>query len=163
MYTLTRLTVRACARPLYARALGQRLYATAGANGVPKTRKVFDSADDAVADLKSGSVILSGGPSALSRLVSTTLTREGPGFGICGTPDTLIAAIARREDLRDLTAVSNNAGVGEMGLGKLLHSGQITKMIASYIGGHAFAHSSAYNGLMGGTGTSSSSSSTSRA
>jgi hypothetical protein len=63
MYTITRLTVRACARPLYARALGQRLYATAGASGVPKTRKVFDSADDAVADLKSGSVILSGGPS----------------------------------------------------------------------------------------------------
>jgi 3-oxoacid CoA-transferase len=54
---------------------------------------------------------------------------------VCGTPDTLIAAIARRAELRDLTAVSNNCGVGELGLGKLLHSGQITKVIASYIGG----------------------------
>jgi hypothetical protein len=61
MYTLTRLTVRACARPLYARALGQRLYATAGESGVPTSRKLFDSADDAVRDLKSGSVVLSGG------------------------------------------------------------------------------------------------------
>jgi 3-oxoacid CoA-transferase len=54
---------------------------------------------------------------------------------VCGTPDTLIAALARRPELQDLTAVSNNAGAGEMGLGKLLHSGQISKMIASYIGG----------------------------
>jgi len=39
------------------------------------------------------------------------------GFGLCGTPDTLIRALAKREDVKDLIAVSNNAGAGEHGLG----------------------------------------------
>lgn len=56
------------------------------------------------------------------------------GFGLCGTPDTLIQAIARRSEVKDLTCVSNNAGVGKSGLGMLLHSGQIGKMICSYLG-----------------------------
>jgi hypothetical protein len=60
MYTLTRLTARACARPL-STAFGRRLYATAGADSIPKSRKVFDSADDAVKDIQSGSTVLSGG------------------------------------------------------------------------------------------------------
>lgn len=57
------------------------------------------------------------------------------GFGLCGTPDTLIQALAKRKDVKNLTGVSNNAGVGDKGLGLLLGSGQISKMIASYIGG----------------------------
>lgn len=95
-----------------------RTYSVASNAPVPGTRKVFDSVDEAVKDVKSGDVILSAG------------------FGLCGTPDTLIGAIARRKDVRNLTAVSNNAGAGENGLGKLLHSGQISKMVASYIGGN---------------------------
>jgi acyl CoA:acetate/3-ketoacid CoA transferase alpha subunit len=39
------------------------------------------------------------------------------GFGLCGTPDTLIGALAKRNDIKNLTAVSNNAGAGEHGLG----------------------------------------------
>ena len=39
------------------------------------------------------------------------------GFGLCGTPDTLIGALAKRKDVNNLTAVSNNAGAGEHGLG----------------------------------------------
>ena len=67
-----------------------------------RSDKVWASADEAVADLKSGSMVLSAG------------------FGLCGTAETLIAAIARRSDLRDLTAVSNNAGnSGDGGLGEL--------------------------------------------
>ncbi|KAF8316188.1 succinyl-CoA:3-ketoacid-coenzyme A transferase subunit B [Clavulina sp. PMI_390] len=86
--------------------------------------KIWKSADEAVADLQSGKVVFSGG------------------FGLCGTPDTLIHAIGRRKDtLKDLTAVSNNAGVGERGLGLLLSTGQISKMICSYIGSNkAFAN-----------------------
>ncbi|EJU05345.1 3-oxoacid CoA-transferase [Dacryopinax primogenitus] len=84
--------------------------------GVPKASKVWDNVDDAVKDVRSGEVLLSGG------------------FGLCGTPDTLIEALSRRPQVRDLTAVSNNAGVGKRGLGLLLHTGQISKMIASYIG-----------------------------
>jgi len=70
--------------------------------------------------VKSGDVLLSGG------------------FGLCGTPDTLIGALARRKDVVDLIAVSNNAGAGENGLGKLLFNGQIGKMMASYIGGNKY-------------------------
>ncbi|KAI0302123.1 3-oxoacid CoA-transferase, partial [Russula brevipes] len=84
----------------------------------PPKKKVWDSVDAAVSAVKSGDVLLSGG------------------FGLCGTPDTLIGALAARGDVRNLTAVSNNAGSGELGLGKLLHTGQIDKMISSYIGGN---------------------------
>jgi 3-oxoacid CoA-transferase len=56
------------------------------------------------------------------------------GFGLCGVPDTLIEAVENRKDLTGLTAVSNNAGTATSGLGKLLASRQIKKMIASYVG-----------------------------
>ncbi|EUC54451.1 succinyl-CoA:3-ketoacid-coenzyme A transferase, partial [Rhizoctonia solani AG-3 Rhs1AP] len=78
--------------------------------------KLWDSADEAVQDLEGGKTLLSGG------------------FGLCGTPDTLIQALSRRPEVKSLTAVSNNAGVGDRGLGKLLYTGQISKMICSYIG-----------------------------
>ncbi|KAL6305352.1 3-oxoacid CoA-transferase [Sparassis latifolia] len=97
-----------------------RHYSTPTDIPVPNKTKVWDSVDDAVKDVKSGDVLLAGG------------------FGLCGTPDTLIAALAKRGEIRDLTAVSNNAGSGELGLGKLLHSGQVGKMMASYIGGNKY-------------------------
>ncbi|OAP60452.1 hypothetical protein AYL99_05454 [Fonsecaea erecta] len=99
--------------------------------------KVFKSADDAIADIPDGTTILSAG------------------FGLCGVADvsdgvslertqrliteyhllaeTLIDAI-RKKGIRDLTVVSNNAGAGEYGLAKLTSTGQISRMIVSFIG-----------------------------
>lgn len=56
------------------------------------------------------------------------------GFGLCGVPDTLIDEVLAKPEIKGLTAVSNNAGTDDSGLGKLLRSKQIRKMIASYIG-----------------------------
>lgn len=56
------------------------------------------------------------------------------GFGLCGVPDTLINAVLKSPHIRNLTAVSNNAGIDGSGLGLLLESKQIKKMISSYIG-----------------------------
>lgn len=56
------------------------------------------------------------------------------GFGLCGVPDTLINEVLNQTHVKGLTAVSNNAGTDNSGLGKLLKSKQIKKMIASYIG-----------------------------
>lgn len=58
------------------------------------------------------------------------------GFGLCGIPELLIAAI-RDSGVRDLTFASNNAGVDDFGLGILLQSRQIKKMISSYVGENA--------------------------
>ena len=55
------------------------------------------------------------------------------GFGLCGIPEALIDAL-RDSGVKDLTVISNNAGVDGFGLGKLLETRQITKMIASYVG-----------------------------
>ncbi|HXE19543.1 MAG TPA: CoA transferase subunit A, partial [Castellaniella sp.] len=55
------------------------------------------------------------------------------GFGLCGIPEALIAAL-RDSGVHDLTCVSNNAGVDDFGLGKLLGTRQIRKMVASYVG-----------------------------
>ncbi|KAE8362493.1 hypothetical protein BDV27DRAFT_17969 [Aspergillus caelatus] len=81
--------------------------------------KLFRNADEAVADLKSGSIILSSG------------------FGLCGVAETIISAIHRRgpEDLHSLTAVSNNAGApGKGGLSTLTQAGQVNRLILSYLG-----------------------------
>jgi 3-oxoacid CoA-transferase len=82
--------------------------------------KVYPSAEAAVEAVKSGDIVLSGG------------------FGLCGVPSTLINALSKRTDVKNLTGVSNNAGAlvrGEMkGLGKLLETKQISKMIASFLG-----------------------------
>jgi hypothetical protein len=66
----------------------------------PAVSKVYQSASEAVKDIKSGSIVLSSG------------------FGLCGTPDTLIKAISENSDIQNLTCVSNNAGVGQKGLGE---------------------------------------------
>ncbi|KAJ4157034.1 hypothetical protein NW754_008676 [Fusarium falciforme] len=81
--------------------------------------KLFDNADAAVADIKSGSTVLSAG------------------FGLCGVADTIIGALNRRgrESLHSLTAVSNNAGQeGKGGLATLTSAGQVDRLILSYLG-----------------------------
>ena len=78
--------------------------------------KVYASAEDALAGvLRDGMTIMSGG------------------FGLCGIPETLIEAM-RKSGVRELTVVSNNAGVDGIGLGLLLETRQIRKMISSYVG-----------------------------
>jgi len=79
-------------------------------------KKVYPSADAALAGLlRDGMVIMSGG------------------FGLCGIPDALIEAI-RASGVKGLTVISNNAGIDGAGLGVLLESRQIRKMISSYVG-----------------------------
>src|SRR4051812_15459857 len=77
--------------------------------------KVVGSADEAIRDMQDGAVIMSGG------------------FGLCGNPENLIEAI-HRKGVKNLTVISNNCGTTEKGLGVLLKSRQIRKMIASYVG-----------------------------
>ncbi|KAJ5889092.1 hypothetical protein N7495_009133 [Penicillium taxi] len=78
--------------------------------------KICVGADEAIENVRSGSMILVGG------------------FGFSGVPATLINSIRDRKDLGNLTIVSNNAGMPGVGLGQLLETGQIGKMIASYVG-----------------------------
>ena len=77
--------------------------------------KVLDSADEAVARIFDGATIMCGG------------------FGVCGNPENLLLALHRR-GTRNLTVISNNAGIDDFGLGRLLKARQIRKMIASYVG-----------------------------
>ena len=70
---------------------------------------------------------------ALEGLLFDGMTIAAGGFGLCGIPETLIAAI-RDSGVRDLTVVSNNAGVDDFGLGLLLQTRQIARMISSYVG-----------------------------
>jgi 3-oxoacid CoA-transferase subunit A len=71
--------------------------------------------------------------SALAGLLKDGMTIMAGGFGLCGIPETLILAI-RDAGVKNLTVVSNNAGIDGVGLGILLDSRQIKKMIASYVG-----------------------------
>jgi 3-oxoacid CoA-transferase subunit A len=77
--------------------------------------KVLPSADDAVARIPDGAVIMMGG------------------FGLCGIPENLIAAL-RARGTKDLTVISNNAGVDDFGIGVLLRARQVRKMISTYVG-----------------------------
>ncbi|MGI4880474.1 MAG: CoA transferase subunit A [Janthinobacterium lividum] len=70
---------------------------------------------------------------ALDGLLFDGMTIVAGGFGLCGIPEKLIEAI-RISGVKDLTVVSNNAGVDGFGLGVLLHSRQVKKMISSYVG-----------------------------
>ena len=80
--------------------------------------KVVASADEAVRDVADGATLVVGG------------------FGLCGIPENLIAALVRR-GVKDLTVVSNNCGVDDWGLGLLLRARQIRKMVSSYVGENA--------------------------
>jgi 3-oxoacid CoA-transferase subunit A len=80
--------------------------------------KVYDNALDAVRDIGDGAVIMLGG------------------FGLCGIPENSIAALVKT-GAKNLTCISNNAGVDDFGLGFLLKTRQIKKMISSYVGENA--------------------------
>lgn len=67
------------------------------------------------------------------RLIPDGATIMMGGFGLCGIPEVLIAAL-HEQGTKQLTAISNNAGVDDFGLGILLRSRQVTKMIATYVG-----------------------------
>jgi 3-oxoacid CoA-transferase subunit A len=81
-------------------------------------QKVLGGADEAVADVADGATLVVGG------------------FGLCGIPENLIAALVRR-GVKNLTVVSNNCGVDDWGLGLLLARRQIRKMVSSYVGENA--------------------------
>ncbi len=70
---------------------------------------------------------------ALEGLTFDGMTVMAGGFGLCGIPENLILAL-RDSGASDLTVISNNAGVDDFGLGLLLHTRQIKKMISSYVG-----------------------------
>ena len=74
-----------------------------------------------------------GAESALQGIVRDGMLLAIGGFGLCGVPDALIVAL-RDSGVRDLTIASNNAGVDEWGIGMLLQTRQVKKMISSYVG-----------------------------
>lgn len=77
--------------------------------------KVVKDAEEAIADIKDGAVLMLGG------------------FGLCGIPENCLAAILSK-GIKELTCISNNAGVDNFGIGLLLKNKQVKKMIASYVG-----------------------------
>ena len=87
-------------------------------------QKRFESAAGAFADLKGRGVVRDG------------MTVMVGGFGLCGIPEHLIVAL-RESGVRGITCISNNAGVDDFGLGLLLQTRQIKKMISSYVGENA--------------------------
>ncbi len=80
--------------------------------------KIFPSATEALMDVVSDGQLIAVG-----------------GFGLCGIPEALIDAL-RDSNVKNLSVISNGAGVDDFGLGKLLQTHQIKKMIASYVGGN---------------------------
>lgn len=71
--------------------------------------------------------------SAMEGLLEDGMTLMSGGFGLCGIPEALIAAVAKT-GVKDLTVISNNAGIDGVGLGMLLDTRQIRKMVSSYVG-----------------------------
>jgi 3-oxoacid CoA-transferase subunit A len=70
---------------------------------------------------------------ALDGLLRDGMTLMSGGFGLCGIPEALIEAVAK-SGVKDLTVISNNAGVDGIGLGVMLETRQISKMVSSYVG-----------------------------
>lgn len=77
--------------------------------------KVFENAEKAIFDIKDSQTIMLGG------------------FGLCGIPENSIAAIVKK-NVKNLTCISNNAGIDDFGIGLMLKNRQVKKMIASYVG-----------------------------
>jgi 3-oxoacid CoA-transferase subunit A len=80
--------------------------------------KVVSGADQAISDIEDGAVIMLGG------------------FGLCGIPENCIASLVRKK-VKNLTCISNNAGVDDFGIGLMLQQRQVKKMISSYVGENA--------------------------
>jgi 3-oxoacid CoA-transferase subunit A len=80
--------------------------------------KKVASAEEAISDIKDGDTIMLGG------------------FGLCGIPEKCIAALVR-QGIKNLTCISNNAGVDDFGIGLMLQQKQVKKMISSYVGENA--------------------------
>src|ERR1700748_1394502 len=80
--------------------------------------KVVSGADEAIRDIEDGMTLMLGG------------------FGLCGLPEKCISALVR-SGVKDLTCISNNAGVDDFGIGLMLHQRQVKKMISSYVGENA--------------------------
>lgn len=78
-------------------------------------KKIVANADEALHDIHDGATIMLGG------------------FGLCGIPENSITAL-KKKGVKNLTCISNNAGVDDFGLGLLLQTGQIRKMMSSYVG-----------------------------
>ncbi len=81
-------------------------------------KKVYKDAEQAIADITDGSTLMLGG------------------FGLCGIPENCIAALVAK-GVRNLTCISNNAGVDDFGIGLMLQQKQVKKMISSYVGENA--------------------------
>jgi acyl CoA:acetate/3-ketoacid CoA transferase alpha subunit len=77
--------------------------------------KVYKDAIAATADIQDGAILMLGG------------------FGLCGIPENCIAALVQK-GCKDLTCISNNAGVDDFGIGLMLQQKQVKKMISSYVG-----------------------------
>lgn len=80
--------------------------------------KVFKNAIEAVSDINDGAVLMLGG------------------FGLCGIPENCIAALVKKGS-KNLTCISNNAGVDDFGIGMMLKQKQVKKMVSSYVGENA--------------------------
>jgi 3-oxoacid CoA-transferase subunit A len=80
--------------------------------------KVVSDADEAISNIKDGDILMLGG------------------FGLCGIPENCIAALVKK-GIRDLTCISNNAGVDDFGIGLMLKKRQVRKMVSSYVGENA--------------------------
>jgi len=81
-------------------------------------QKVVNSAQEAIQDINDGAVIMLGG------------------FGLCGIPENCISALVQK-GIKNLTCISNNAGVDDFGIGLMLKTKQVKKMISSYVGENA--------------------------
>ena len=80
--------------------------------------KIYQNADEAIADIQDGAVLMLGG------------------FGLCGIPENCISALVKK-GAKQLTCISNNAGVDDFGIGLMLQQKQVKKMISSYVGENA--------------------------
>src|SRR5580658_10083401 len=80
--------------------------------------KVYKNAEEAIADIKDNMTLMLGG------------------FGLCGIPEKCIAALIKK-GVKGLTCISNNAGVDDFGIGLMLKTRQVKKMISSYVGENA--------------------------
>lgn len=80
--------------------------------------KVVSNAEEAIKDIKDGATLMLGG------------------FGLCGIPENCIAALVNKE-VKNLTCISNNAGVDDFGIGLMLQKRMVKKMISSYVGENA--------------------------